>query len=202
MTMKNANTGPGLGSELQTRVVGRAQNGLQAVLSGVGRTLREETVQWLGVFNFQLRSKRIQKGWSITRKEEMVGSHGDGERPTPAHVQMRMVPVLALHREAERCLCCSPAPCDYQLTHRKLVRCIRLSTPNQDITCGYTSILGFSAYQKAHVWIHQATKNLATVSPCTLLKPTVTYRRPPVNTTCPTVHGLPLLSDITYISTA
>lgn len=184
MTMKNVNTGPGLGSELQTRVVGRAQNGLQAVLSGVGRTLREETVQWLGVFNFQLRSKRIQKGWSVTRKEEMVGGHGDGERPTPAHVQMHMVPVLALHREAER------------------VRCIRLSIPDQDITCGYTSILGFSAYQKAHVWIHQATKNLATVSPCTLLKPTVTYRRPPVNTTCPTVHGLPLLSDITYISTA
>lgn len=51
--------------------------------------------------NFQLRSKRVQKGWSVTRKEEMVGGHGDGERPTPGHVQMRMVPLLALHREAE-----------------------------------------------------------------------------------------------------
>lgn len=49
MTMKNANTGPGLGAELQTRFVGRVQNGLQAVLSGVGRTLRKGTVQGLGV---------------------------------------------------------------------------------------------------------------------------------------------------------
>lgn len=52
------------------------------------------------------------------------------------------------------------------------------------------------------MWIHQVTKNLATVSPCSLLKPTLTYRSPMANITCPTVHGLPLLSDITYITTA
>lgn len=39
----------------------------------------------------------------------------------------------------------SPAPCYYQLTHRKLARCIRLSTSHQDITCGYTNVLGFSS---------------------------------------------------------